>query len=292
VATDYVGGLRDACRAHDLELWLENYGHWGFPGEFLQYGGASDRIGGEYWVTGDLGSIECRAASSCANTYGKPFVSAEAFTGGPAFQNAPGALKARGDWSFCEGINHLVLHVYIHQPWEDKVPGVNAWFGTEFNRHNTWFDRSQDWVNYLRRCCWLLQQGTRVADVAYFIGEDAPKMTGVRRPELPPGRDFDYINAEVIEKRLRVKNGWLTLPHGTRYRVLVLPEQETMRPELLRKIRDLVKREPPSWDRLLRVRPASRTIPGATRGSANSRPNYGAMRISRYRANVELAKGV
>ncbi|MCL4177950.1 MAG: hypothetical protein KJ072_09425 [Verrucomicrobia bacterium] len=241
VATDYVGGLRDACRAHGLELWLENYGHWGFPGEFLKYGGASDRIGGEYWVTGDLGSIECRAASSCANTYGKPFVSAEAFTGGPAFQNTPGALKARGDWSFCEGVNHLVLHVYIHQPWEDKVPGVNAWFGTEFNRHNTWFERSKDWVDYVRRCCWLLQQGTRVADVAYFIGEDAPKMTGVRRPELPPGRDFDYINAEVIQEGLRVKNGWLTLPHGTRYRVLVLPEQETMRPELLRKIRDLVK---------------------------------------------------
>jgi hypothetical protein len=100
-------------------------------------------------VTGDLGSIECRAASSCANTYGKPFVSAEAFTGGPAFQNAPGALKARGDWSFCEGINHFVLHVYIHQPWEDKVPGVNAWFGTEFNRHNTWFERSKDWMDYL-----------------------------------------------------------------------------------------------------------------------------------------------
>ena len=27
-------------------------------------------------------------------------------------------------------------------------------------------------------------------------------MTGVRQPELPPGRDFDYINAEVIEKKL------------------------------------------------------------------------------------------
>jgi hypothetical protein len=28
-----------------------------------------------------------------------------------------------------------------------------------------------------------------------------------------------------------VKNGMLTLPHGTTYRVLVLPEQDTMRPE-------------------------------------------------------------
>jgi hypothetical protein len=241
IATDYVGGLRDLCRPHGLQLWLENYGHWGFPAEFLQYGGQSDRIGGEFWATGDLGSIEMRAASSCANTYGRPIVSAEAFTGGPPFQSAPSSLKARGDWAFCEGINHFVLHVYIHQPWEDRRPGVNAWFGTEFNRHNTWFDASRAWVDYLRRCCWLLQQGTRVADVAYFIGEDAPKMTGISQPERPAGCDFDYINAEVMLGKLRVKNGLLTLPHGTTYRALVLPELATMRPEVLRKLVALAK---------------------------------------------------
>jgi hypothetical protein len=241
VSHGYVAGLRDACRDHGLELWLENYGHWGFPGEFLQYGGQSHRIGGEFWVTGDLGSIECRAASSCANTYGRPFVSAESFTGGPAFRNSPGSLKARGDWSFCEGVNHAVLHVYIHQPWEDRVPGVNAPWGTEFNRHNTWFARGREWVDYERRCCWMLQQGWRVADVAYFIGEDAPKMTGVRQPELPPGHDFDYLNAEVLVRDLAVRDGQLVLPHGVRYRVLVLPGQETMRPETLRKVRDLVQ---------------------------------------------------
>lgn len=240
IATEYVGGLREACAANGLGLWLENYGHWGFPSEFLKYGSESDRIGGEFWVTGDLGSIECRAASSCANSYGKPFVSAESFTGGPPFQNAPGALKARGDWSFCEGINHVVLHVNIHQPWEDKVPGVNAWFGTEFNRHNTWFEQSKAWIDYERRCCWMLQQGWRVADVAYFIGEDAPKMTANRKPDLPPGRDFDFINADVIEHKLTVKDGMLMLPHGLSYRLLVLPEGETMRPEILRKISDLI----------------------------------------------------
>ncbi len=240
IATDYVGGLRDLCRPQGLQLWLENYGHWGFPAEFLQYGGQSDRIGGEFWVTGDLGSIELRAASSCANTYGRPIVSAEAFTGGPAFQTAPWGLKARGDWAFCEGINHFVLHVAIHQPWENRVPGVNAWFGTEFNRHNTWFEPGRAWVDYLRRCCFLLQQGTRVADVAYFIGEDAPKMTGAQQPPLPAGHDFDYINAEVLLGKVQVKQGRLTLPHGTTYRVLVLPELTTMRPELLRRVRDLV----------------------------------------------------
>ncbi|MCC6794114.1 MAG: glycoside hydrolase family 2 [Candidatus Hydrogenedentes bacterium] len=240
VARDYVGGLRDLCSRHGLTLWLENYGHWGFPSEFLRYGGASDEIGGEFWVTGNLGSIELRAAASAAHTYGKRVVWSEAFTGGPSFVNTPRDLKARGDWAFCEGANQFVLHVYIHQPWDDKKPGVNAWFGTEFNRHNTWFEYMTPWVDYLRRCSVMLQTGNHVADVAYFIGEDSPKMTGPAKPSLPKGYDFDFINAEVIEKRLRVRNGQFVLPSGQRYRLLVLPESETMRPKVLKKLQRLV----------------------------------------------------
>ncbi len=82
----------------------------------------------------------------------------------------------------------------------------------------------------------MLQQGTYIADVAYFIGEDAPKMTGTRDPELPKGYSFDYMNAEVIEKRMHVKDGRLTLPDGMNYGILVLPKMKTMRPEVLKKI--------------------------------------------------------
>jgi hypothetical protein len=87
----------------------------------------------------------------------------------------------------------------------------------------------------------MLQAGQPVADVAYFISEDTPKMTGLCSPKLPPGRDFDFINADVIQNNLAVSDGMLTLPHGVTYRVLALPESATMRPELLRRIRDLVK---------------------------------------------------
>ncbi len=240
ISYDYVGGLRELSEQHGLQLWLENYGHWGFPGEFLQYGGQSDRVSGEFWATGDLGSIELRAASSAAHIYGMPTVSAEAFTsGGPHWVMTPWWQKQRGDWSLTEGINHYVLHVFIHQP-DERRPGVNAWFGTEFNRHNTWFHQMGAWIDYVRRADFLLQQGKHVADVAYFIGEDTPKMTGTRQPPLPAGRDFDYINAEVIENRLAVKDGQFVLPDGMAYRVLVLPKLDTMRPELLKKIRDLV----------------------------------------------------
>lgn len=242
VAYEYVGGLRKISHEHGLHTWLENYGHWGFPGEFLMYGGQSDEIGGEFWSEGELGDIENRAATSCGHIYGKNKISAESNTcAGAPFSRYPGVIKQRGDRFFAEGINNTLLHVYITQPYEDKNPGVNAWFGNEFNRKNTWFSQIDAYILYLKRSNFMLQQGVNVADAAYFIGEDAPKMTGVTDPPLPVGYQFDYMNAEVIEKFMTVKNGLITLPHGTQYRILVLPKLETMRPELLAKIRDLVR---------------------------------------------------
>ncbi|HCC51855.1 MAG TPA: glycoside hydrolase family 2 [Porphyromonadaceae bacterium] len=241
VAYDYVGGLREISNKHGLTTWLENYGHWGFPGEFLMYGGQSDEIGGEFWSEGSLGDIENHAAASCGHTYGKRKIWAESCTsGGPVFSRYPNIMKQRLDRFFTEGINSTLLHVYIHQPYEDKNPGMAAWFGNEFNRKNTWYDHMDVFGQYLKRCNLMLQQGLFVADVAYFIGEDAPKMTGIRTPELPKGYAFDYMNAEVLLTRASVKDGKLTLPDGMQYSLLVLPQLESMRPEVLNKIKELV----------------------------------------------------
>ena len=241
VADDYVGGLREISNRHGLTTWLENYGHWGFPGEFLMYGGRSDEIGGEFWSEGSLGDIENHAAASCGHIYGKRKIWAESCTsGGPVFSRYPAVMKQRVDRFFTEGINATLLHVYIQQPYEDKNPGMAAWFGNEFNRKNTWFEHIDLFATYLKRCNLMLQQGLFAADVAYFIGEDAPKMTGVRTPALPRGYAFDYMNAEVLLTRASVKDGKLTLPDGMQYRLLVLPQLETMRPDVLRKIKELV----------------------------------------------------
>ncbi|MEO6916661.1 MAG: glycosyl hydrolase, partial [Chitinophagaceae bacterium] len=241
VSYDYVAGLREVSHEHGLTTWLENYGHWGFPGEFLQYGGQSDEIGGEFWSEGELGNIENRAASSSAHIYGKRLVSAESFTcGGAAYSRYPAMMKSRGDRFFTEGINNTLLHLCISQPDEERVPGINAGFGNEFNRKNTWYPELGQFIQYLKRCNLMLQQGKYVADVAYFIGEDAPKMTGVRDPELPKGYAYDYMNAEVLKTRITVKNGRLALPDGLSYKILVLPKLETMRPELLARIKELV----------------------------------------------------
>ncbi|TDQ10267.1 glycosyl hydrolase [Pedobacter metabolipauper] len=242
VAYNYIGGLREISHKYGLTTWLENYGYFGFPGEFLQYGGQSDEIAGEFWAEGHLGSVENRAASSAAHIYGKIKVSSESFTSaGNPWGRHPAMLKQRADRFFTDGVNNTLLHVYIHQADDDPKPGLGAWFGTEFNRANTWFFDMDVFLKYIKRCNLMLQQGQYVADAAYFIGEDAPKIMGVTDPELPKGYSFDYINAEVIMNSLSVKNGKLCLPNGISYSILVLPKLKTMRPELLSKIKELVR---------------------------------------------------
>lgn len=242
VSFEYIGGLREIANRHGMKLWVENYGHWGFPGEMLQYGGQADIVSGEFWTRGTLGSIELRAAASSAHTYGKNIVCAESFTSNaPHFVSHPWFFKLRGDWSFCQGVNLALLTEYLHQPYTDRVPGVNAWFGTAFNRNNTWFFDMDPWVLYEKRCNFMLQQGSYVADLAYFIGEDAPKMAGITDPEPPPGYAYDLINGDVIRERLEVRDGRFALPDGMSYKLLVLPPLDNMRPELLGRIRDMVK---------------------------------------------------
>lgn len=239
---DHIGELTRLSHQYGMTTWLENYGHWGFSGEFLQYGGQADEVAGEFWSEGELGNIENRAASSCGHIYGKQKISSESFTcGGMAYSRYPATMKQRGDLFFSEGINNTLLHVYISQKAEGKLPGLNAPYSNEFNRFNTWYSQLDLFTDYLKRCNFMLQQGLNVADICYFIGEDTPKMTGVTNPPLPKGYQFDYINAEVILRDMTVKDGLLTLPHGTSYRIMVLPELETMRPELLTKITQLVK---------------------------------------------------
>lgn len=241
VAYEYVGGLKQVSNAHGLTTWLECYGHWGFPGEFLQYGGQSDEIAGEFWSAGSLGDIENRAASSCGHIYGKQRIWAESNTsGGPAYSRSPIDMKQRTDRFFTEGINATLLHLYIQQADTSRYPGINAAFGNEFDSHNTWYSHLDLFTDYLKRCNYMLQQGLNIADVAYLIGEDAPKMTGLQHPTLPKGYQFDYINAEVLMVGANVANNHIVLPHGTSYRVLVLPPIDNMRPELLEKIRRMV----------------------------------------------------
>lgn len=239
IAFEYVGGLREICNRNDLTLWLENYGHWGFPSEFLLYGGQSDQVGGEFWIGGVSDNIECRAAVSSAHIYGKKSIYAESFTSGQNFTDSPASMKKWCDWVYGVGVNHLILHVYIHQP-DERKPGIIQWFGTDFNRHNTWFEQSKGFIDYARRSAVMLKAGLPVVDVAYYTGENAPMMEGPVDPPLADGYEFDFINSDVLINRCSVKDGRIVVKDGPAFAVLVLPEQKTMIPEVAKAIESLV----------------------------------------------------
>ncbi len=246
IAENYVGGFREVANENNLSLWVENYGHWGFPGDFTVYGGYADMLGGEFWTTpNDRGTIECRAAVSAAHTYGKRQVYAEAFTSKLNFADNPYSFKARGEQLFCEGINHFVLHVYAHQP-RDGATGKNQWFGTAFHRNTPWFNEAQAWVKYLQRSHTMLQWGNPAADVLVYIGDFAPQMIGPANP-VPKGYQYDYVGSDAILRKLDVVDGnWVTYDENdpkriaASWKVMTIPNTlKYIRPHIQKRIDEL-----------------------------------------------------
>jgi len=201
----------------------------------------------EFWIrTPWTPSRAVKMVSSAAHVYGKPVVAAEAFTGEEQtsrWLEYPYAMKVLGDDMFAAGVNHMVFHRYTHQPHPDAAPGVTMGpWGFHFDRTNTWFAQSRGWLDYLSRCQQMLRQGAYIADVMYFIGENSPNTSQYMIPSVPAGHNYDLVSAEVLLKRVYVDNGYIALPEGGRYRVLVLPpDLKAMTPELMRKLRDLVE---------------------------------------------------
>ncbi len=239
---NFSGAIREKARQNGLTLWHEPYAGHGFPGECLLLGKYTDMPAGEFWLKKPPGANfpECRAGSSVAHAYGRPIVSVEAFTAaGALYQAAPRDFKIHGDWALAQGLNHFTFHVSVHQP-DEHPPGINTWYGTEFNRHNTWFPEAKAYVDYVRRSCALLQRGQRQTDMAFYIGDEVPCDHPSLSYAVPRGVDLDFLNYDVLINRATVSQGRLVLPSGASYRLLVLPKSTTMRPELLQKLETFV----------------------------------------------------
>ncbi|MGI4866085.1 MAG: glycosyl hydrolase [Janthinobacterium lividum] len=134
---------------------------------------------GEFWLrspTHDKPSDMLDAISG-AHIYGKNIVQAEAFTELKlAWDEHPGMLKALQDRNYALGVNRMVYHVFVHNPWLDRKPGMTlSGIGLFFQRDQTWWKPGRAWVDYARRCQALLQMGRPVVDVAVFTGEETPR---------------------------------------------------------------------------------------------------------------------
>ena len=207
------------------------------------------------WTPGSLGKgneesvgykADIRESASVAHIYGQNIVAAESMTAlGNSWAYSPERLKRTADMEMAMGLNRFVIHTSVHQPSDEKFPGLGLGpFGQWFTRHETWAEQAKPWTSYLSRSCFMLQQGKFVADVLYYYGEDnnITSLFKDKLPDIPKGYNYDFINSDALINVLTVINGKLETPSGMQYSVLVLDENaKKMTLPVIKKIRDLVR---------------------------------------------------
>jgi hypothetical protein len=189
---------------------------------------------------------DVRESASVSHIYGQNLVAAESMTAiGTAWAWSPETLKPTADMEMASGLNRFVIHTSVHQPVDDKIPGLGLGpFGQWFTRHETWAEEAKPWIDYLARSSFMLQQGKFVADILYYYGEDnnITSLFYKKLPEIPAGYNWDFVNADALTNVISFANGILTSPGGTHYSVLALDSNSIyMSLPVLKKIRDLVQ---------------------------------------------------
>ena len=202
------------------------------------------------------GGRPMREAVSAAHLTGNPLVAMEAHTSRAAWDVSPRTLRSAEDSFFSLGISRIVFHTYAHNPDPDRLyPGPAFWsYGVTFSRGQTWWPMGKDWITYLSRCQYLLQEGQAVADVLACYGEETlgPLVKVYKKRErgsgytdaldgLPAGYEYDLLPASFLIRELDVRpDGSVSGPDGSAYRLIALYKSDRMTPELLRKVKTLV----------------------------------------------------
>ena len=223
------------------------------PYNFIRGGRKVDAVSGEFWHSNSVyGWWTLRLAASVANITNTPIVHAEAFTASPSNGNwdiLPEDMKAEADSAFSLGINAFQLHVMPHQPWDNSIkPGIvsQSW-GTQVNRHNSWWEKSKAWNLYLTRTQNMLRQGSEVSDIAYIYPSFVKGMIN------EDGYKCDAMDEEFVLKHVYADEQGIVLDNGRRYQLLVLTEKDAMSLDLMKKIESLVK----SGERITGMRPSN-----------------------------------
>ena len=185
-----------------------------------------------------------RPTVSAAHMYGKPRVSAEAFTSfvltwDEHFQ----MLKDIANSNLRDGMTHFVFHTYTHNPGATKYfPGTSfgGGIGSPFLRGQTWWKHMPAFTTYLARMSYMLERGYPVNGVLWYLG-DEPQQKPDQFAPFPVGYHYEYCNRDALLNRMSIKDGQWVTPEGIRYPLMWIPERGRMLPETAERLLALVK---------------------------------------------------
>ncbi len=200
--------LAEKAKAYDCEFSAECVAPTMVSDGLLHYQKV-DRPMGEFWLRSPTHDKlnDMLDAVSGAHIYGKKIIQAEGFTQiRGTWDEHPGMLKALLDRNFALGINKMFYHVYAHNPYTDRKPGMTLdGIGLFFQRDQTWWKQGKAFVDYTKRCQALLQYGVPVVDIAVFTGEQIPRRA-ILPDRLVPSLPGIYGKERVESERIRLAN--------------------------------------------------------------------------------------
>lgn len=250
VRENHYQPFADLAHAYGVGFHPESGGPHAAPIDAMEMMGVSDYPMGEFWIrsnthrVSDVARFFVKQSASVAHTNGTRLNGGEGpQTIGPKWERAPKDMKHDLDRAFCSGVNRLFWTNSISSPPEFGLPGVVNFAANQLNPNITWWEQAGDFIQYINRTSFMLQQGLFVADVLYYYGDDVPNFVFLKEEyeELAFGYDWDKCSKDVILNRASTSGGRIVLPDGMSYRVLVLPPEEAINLDVLKKVEQLVK---------------------------------------------------
>jgi hypothetical protein len=239
------------AKAYGLGIHPESGGPHGAPLDALETWRHAAFPQSEYWAENphrptDPQRFFTKEAASAANIYGLPYVAQEGMTTiGPQWSESLGKdLKPSFDQGITEGMNRLIWHEFSSSPASAGLPGNEYFAGTHLNPQVTWWAQSDDFLKYLNRCQFLMQQGYAISDVLYYYGDQVPNFVRLKADDPAkalPGFDYDVTDEDALLHSLKFAGGVVVTPTGNFYKAVVLPKTRNLTLPVLQKLDDYVR---------------------------------------------------
>ena len=253
IDNNYYKHFRDLCHRNGMDFHGEViYSNWGAypPLDPLKSNQYVDIPMTEFWAAknaNNLGDYKPANRPSpgfpmySALAYDKQIIGSEAYTNFAHYSEAPFDLKPFGDAAYCSGVNQLILHSFVHQPF-DKKPGMTLGkFGAHFNRNNPTWEFNQDWLTYQARVQYVLQKGEPVVDVIFYAGDQLPQFFSKSYlNDLPFGIQASACNIDMLKNKAKVINGKISFGGRQHFPLLLLPNSTKMEFATLKQIAKLI----------------------------------------------------
>jgi hypothetical protein len=239
----------DWCASHHVQARIQP--HYRFTEELIQGAGATARPETEVTTTRfEVVTDPRKATAAGARFYGREVVSAEAYTFIHQAEHYVATLeemKIAADAFLRDGVTQFYDAGCLYLPEMEVAPardlpsanGPFRWwkYYHHLTAYNSWWKYYHHLTAYNSRCCFLLRQGTFVADVLVY----SPQATvwtqralfGTERRVMPYGNlgktlvangyDFDPVNDDVLQNHARIEKGRICIRDQT-YRSLILPK--------------------------------------------------------------------